>query len=109
MSIKNSLNPISKSSFFLWRVTLLIALQLTLLFLGNKAQAGGGDIDPSFPVDPQAENRPKIIDATANFKWDKWSQPYWLNAQVCRDKGGDTACFNADTAKKFGWNIPTRN
>jgi hypothetical protein len=96
----------SNSAFFLWRLTFLIALQLTILFLGTKAQAGGGDSDS---VDSESENRPKIINATANIKWDKWSQPYWLNAQVCRDKGGDTACFSSDTARKLGWNIPERN
>lgn len=96
----------SKSAFFLWRLTFVIALQLTILFLGTKAQAGGADLDS---VDSESENRPKIINATANIKWAKWSQPYWLNAQVCRDKGGDTACFCSDTARKLGWNIPERN
>jgi hypothetical protein len=96
----------SKSGVFLGRLTFLIALQLTILFLGTKAQAGGGDLDS---VDSESENRPKIINATAKIKWDKWSQPYWLNSQVCRDKAGDTACFSSDTAKKIGWNIPERN
>jgi hypothetical protein len=96
----------SKSGFFLGRLTFLIALQLTILFLGTKAQAGGGDLDS---VDSESEKRPKIINATANIKWDKWSQPYWLNSQVCRDKAGETACFRSDTAKKIGWNIPERN
>ncbi|MEG3921521.1 hypothetical protein QUA07_20775 [Microcoleus sp. T3_A4] len=96
----------SKSGVFFWRLTFLIALQLTLLFLGTKAQAGGGDLDS---VDSESENRPKIINATANIKWDKWSQPYWLNSQVCREKAGETACFSSDTAKKIGWNIPERN
>ena len=89
----------SKSAFFLCRLTFLIALQLTILFLGTKAQAGGGDSDS---VDSESEKRPKIINATANIKWDKWSQSYWLNSQVCRDKGGDTACFSSDTATKTG-------
>ena len=96
----------SKSGLFFGRLTFLIALQLTILFLGTKAQAGGGDLDS---VDSESENRPKIINATAKIKWDKWSQPYWLNSQVCRDKAGDTACFSSDTAKKIGWNIPERN
>jgi len=96
----------SKSGFFFWRLTFLIALQLTILFLGTKAQAGGGELDS---VDSESENRPKIINATANIKWDKWSQAYWLNNQICRDKAGDRACFSSDTAKKIGWNIPERN
>lgn len=96
----------SKAGFFLWRSTFLIALQLTLLLLGAEAQAGGGD---SNSVDSESENKPKIINATANIKWDKWSQPYWLNTQVCRDRAGDTACFSSDTARKLGWNIPERN
>jgi hypothetical protein len=87
-----------------WRLTLLITLQLALLFLGEKAQAGGGD-----PVDLDSETRPKTINATANIKWDKWSHPYWLNTQVCRDKSGEFACFSSDTARKMGWNIPARN
>ena len=88
-----------------WQFTLLIALQVAILFLGEKAQAGGADP----PVDLDSETRPKIINATANIKWDKWSQPYWLNSQVCREKSGDIACFSSDTALKMGWNIPGRN
>lgn len=87
-----------------WRLTFLMTLQLALLFLGEKAQAGGGD-----PVDLDSETRAKTINATANIKWDKWSQPYWLNAQVCREKGGEIACFSSDTARNMGWNIPERN
>lgn len=96
----------SKSAFFLGRLTFIIALQLTILSLGTKAQAGGGDPNS---VDSESENRPKIINATANIKWDKWGQTYWFNTEVCRDKAGDTACFSSDTARKFGWNIPDRN
>lgn len=86
-----------------WRLTLLITLQLALLFLGEKAQAGGGD-----PVDLDSDTRPKTINATANIKWDKWSQPYWFNSQVCREKSGELACFSSDNAKKMGWEIPER-
>jgi hypothetical protein len=86
------------------RLILLIILQLAISLLGEKAQAGGGD-----PVDLDSETRPKIINATANLKWDKWSQPYWLKSQVCREKSGDIACFSSNTARKMGWNIPERN
>ncbi|MCC3406982.1 MAG: hypothetical protein JGK17_15585 [Microcoleus sp. PH2017_10_PVI_O_A] len=87
-----------------WRLTLLVILQLAISLLGEKAQAGGGD-----PVDLDSETRPKSINATANIKWDKWSQPYWFNSQICREKSGEIACFSSDTAKKMGWNIPERN
>lgn len=100
----NSSNKMSTPANILWRVTMLMTLQLAILFLGEKAQAGGGD-----PVDIDSETRPKTINATANIKWDKWSQPYWLNTQVCREKNGDFACFRSDTARKMGWNIPPRN
>lgn len=100
----NSSNKMSTPTNILWRVTMLITLQLAILFLGEKAQAGGGD-----PVDLDSETRPKTINATANIKWDKWSQPYWFNTQVCREKSGDFACFSSDTARKMGWNIPARN
>ena len=99
-SHKNS-NP-AKNIF--WRLTLLIILQLAISLLGEKAQAGGGD-----PVDLDSETRPKTINATANIKWDKWSQPYWLNAQVCREKSGEIACFSSNAARTMGWNIPERN
>jgi hypothetical protein len=99
----------SKSSFSLGRLSFIIALQLTLLFLGNKAQAGGGDSDPSDPVDPASKNPPKIINAADKFKWDKWSQPYWSNTNLCRDKGGEIICLNSDNARNSGWDIPARN
>lgn len=95
-----------KSAFFLWRSTFLIAVQVTILFLAQPAQSGGGD---SESVDSESENKPKVINATANIKWEKWSQPYWLSNQVCRDKAGDTVCFSSETAIKMGWNIPERN
>lgn len=92
----------SKSANIVLRLTVLLILELAIVFSGEKAQAGGGD-----PVDLESENRlPKIINATANIKWDKWSQPYWLNAKICREKGGDIACFSSDTARNMGWNIP---
>ncbi|TAG93990.1 MAG: hypothetical protein EAZ09_01490 [Oscillatoriales cyanobacterium] len=97
-------NKMSTPTNILWRVTMLITLQLAILFLGKEAQAGGGD-----PVDLDSETRPKTINATANIKWDQWSQPYWLNAQICREKAGEIACFSSDTARKMGWNIPVRN
>jgi hypothetical protein len=100
----NSSKKMSTLTNISWRVTMLITLQLAILFLGEQAQAGGGD-----PVDLDSETRPKTINATANIKWDKWSQPYWLNTQVCREKSGDLACFSSDTARKMGWNIPARN
>lgn len=100
----NSLNKMSTPANIFWRLTLLMTLQLAILFLGEKAQAGGGD-----PVDIDLETRPKTINATANIKWEQWSQPYWLNTQVCREKSGDFACFSSDTARKMGWNIPARN
>lgn len=98
----------SKSLIFPLRLTILIALQLSFFCLGEKAQAGGGDPVELTPVE-QENQQPKSINATANFKWDKWSEPYWLNTQVCRDKAGNTACFSSDAARKLGWNIPARN
>ncbi|MEG4322652.1 MULTISPECIES: hypothetical protein [unclassified Microcoleus] len=100
----NRSHKMSKPAFLGWRFTLLIALQLAILSLGKKAQAGGGE-----PVDLDSETRPKTINATANIKWEKWSQPYWLNSQICREKSGDIACFSSDTARKMGWKIPERN
>jgi len=100
----NSSNKMSTPANIFWRLTFLVTLQLAILFLGEKAQAGGGD-----PVDIDSETRPKTINATANIKWEQWSQPYWLNTQVCREKSGDFACFSSDTARKMGWNIPARN
>jgi len=100
----NSSNKMSTPANIFWRLTLLMTLQLAILFLGEKAQAGGGD-----PVDIDLETRPKTINATTNIKWEQWSQPYWLNTQVCREKSGDFACFSSDTARKMGWNIPARN
>ncbi|MCC3406625.1 MAG: hypothetical protein JGK17_13740 [Microcoleus sp. PH2017_10_PVI_O_A] len=91
----------SKSLNIVLRLTVLLILELAIVFSGDTAKAGGGD-----PVDVESEAQPKTINATANIKWDKWSKPYWLNAQVCREKGGDIACFSSDTAKKMGWNIP---
>jgi hypothetical protein len=100
----NSSKKMSTPTNTLWRVTMLITLQLAILFLGKEAQAGGGD-----PVDLDSETRPKTINATANIKWEQWSQPYWLNTQICREKAGEIACLSSDTARKFGWNIPARN
>ena len=81
-----------------------MTLQLAILFLGEKAQAGGGDTG-----NLDSETRPKTINATANIKWEQWSQPYWLNTQICREKAGEIACLSSDTARKFGWNIPAPN
>lgn len=100
----NLSNKMSTSVNILWRLTLLVTLQLAILFLGEQAQAGGGD-----PADLDSETRPKTINATANIKWDQWSQPYWLNTQICREKAGEIACFSSNTARKMGWNIPARN
>ncbi|MCC3471305.1 MAG: hypothetical protein JGK38_05095 [Microcoleus sp. PH2017_15_JOR_U_A] len=100
----NSSNKMSTPANILWQVTMLMTLQLAIFCLGEQAQAGGGD-----PVDLDSETRPKTINATANIKWDKWSQPYWLNTQICREKAGEIACFSSDTARKMGWNIPARN
>jgi hypothetical protein len=92
------------------RFLVIIALPLTLLFLAEKSEAGGGEGEGE-PVTPEVEVRPKKerINATANFNWDKWSQPYLLNNHICRDQSSQIVCFSLQRAKNLGWNIPSDN
>ncbi len=92
------------------RFLVIIALPLTLLFLAEKSEAGGGEGEGE-PVTPEVEVRPKKerINATANFNWDKWSQPYWSNNYICREKSSQIVCFSSQRAQNLGWNIPSDN
>ncbi|MGE5660367.1 MAG: hypothetical protein ACM37W_27570 [Actinomycetota bacterium] len=81
---------------------------MSFFVLGKKAEAGAGEPVELVPAEQESQ-QPKNVNATAKFKWDKWSEPYWLNTQVCRDKAGETACFSSETARKLGWSIPARN
>jgi hypothetical protein len=92
------------------RFLVLIALPLAFFFLAEKSDAGGGEGEGE-PVTPEVEVRPKKerINATANFNWDKWSQPYWWNNYICRDKSSQIVCLSSQRAQNLGWNIPSDN
>jgi hypothetical protein len=54
------------------------------------------------------QNRQTTV-ISSHLDWDQWSQPYWLNNQVCREQSGNIACFESSIAQQFGWNIPSQN
>jgi hypothetical protein len=109
------------------------SLSLLIIFnlASTQALAGGGD-DPSIqpetldtsnfenaelyqnlaPANNNSKpvsNNNQNISASSNFSWDEWSQPYWLNNQVCREQSGNIACFEADQASQLHWEIPPQN
>lgn len=57
---------------------------------------------PSSPTQKEELVKPSIF-----LNWENWSKTYWSNNQVCREKDGFVACFEAEIAKKqHGWEIP---
>ena len=41
-----------------------------------------------------------------NFDWQRWSQPYALGGQMCREYQGNVVCFTPQVAQQMGWSLP---
>lgn len=73
-----------------------------------KADAGSGIEQPMPESKPE---KPVVsIVATPNNKnwgnWEIWSQPYWLNSNICRKNAANIICLTPEQAKIHRWSIP---
>ena len=68
-----------------------------------KAQAGGFEQSaPELkPYKPAGS-----IASTSN--WGIWNNPYWLNGNICREKGANLICLTPQQAKNSRWSIPEK-
>jgi len=37
------------------------------------------------------------------FNWQQWSQPYFQEESLCRDRSGSVVCFTPESAQKLRW------
>ncbi len=64
--------------------------------------------NPNTNPNQNNQNRQTTV-ISSHLDWQKWSQPYWSNNQVCREQHGNIACFSSNLASELGWNIPSQN
>jgi len=81
----------------------LFLLELLLFGLfGSNAQAGGG----YQPIYSESRSSQSISSIVATPNWQIWSQPYWLNGNICREKEASVVCLTPEQAQENRWLIP---
>jgi len=81
-------------------------LVLKLLFFGlfvSKAKAGGG----YQPISSESRFEQSVTSILATPNWAIWSQPYWLNGNICREKEASLVCLTPEQAQENRWLIPS--
>ena len=91
----------SKNTIFFGNLFLL-KLLLFGLFV-SKAQAGGG----YQPIYSESRFEQSVSSILATPNWEIWSQPYWLNGNICREKEASLVCLTPEQAQENRWLIPS--
>lgn len=84
-------------------VSFLLLGFFSLFISISKAQAGG--IEQSAP-ELKPDKPAGSIASTSN--WGIWKNPFWLNGNICREKGVNLICLTPQQAKNSRWSIPEK-
>jgi hypothetical protein len=85
-------------------LSILLLLELLSIFLlVSKAEAGAG----SEQLTPESTPGRATSSIVATPKWELWGNPYWLNGNICREKGANIICLTFQQAKNNHWSIPS--
>lgn len=78
---------------------------LGFLLLTSKAQAGGPE-QSTVQSEPQYTIDKPTVSLINTLNWENWSQPYWLNGNICRERDANTICLTPQGAMELRWNMP---